>query len=151
MLASEDRTTSSGWSSPHCDKFKYRPSSLVVPSTLVHGWIREIHECWPCLQLIISLENHGWKRQLIFSLLSTSHMLSCGVIDNAMPERLKWVFETKDPMAKSALVITSYETYKARTAESVVKLESPREHYSPPRKKPNGKPTVYGWSKAGCP
>lgn len=43
-------------------------------------------------------------------------------------------------MAKSALVITSYETHKARTAERLVELESPGEHYSPQRKKPKGKP-----------
>lgn len=78
-------------------------------------------------------------------------MISFVIIDNAMHARSKWVFDTKDPMAKSILVITSHETHKAKTAERVVELESPGEHCSPPRKKPDGKPRVYGWSKAGSP
>jgi hypothetical protein len=119
---------------------KNLPTLLVAPSTLVHGWIKEIRAHWKCFQLVVSFEDHDWKKELALSSLTAAHMQNFGVIENALPKHLSWLFDKNDPKAKSGLVITSYETHKARTTERSVEQVAEGEHYDPPRMKANGKP-----------
>ncbi|KAH0264376.1 hypothetical protein KCU91_g12087, partial [Aureobasidium melanogenum] len=119
---------------------EHRPTLLVVPSTLVHGWIKEIRNHWKCFRLVVSFEDHDWKTEMALNSLKASHMQNYGIMENAIPEHLTWLFDKNNSQARAGLVITSYETHKARTAERVVELVAPGEHYDPPRTKPNGKP-----------
>jgi hypothetical protein len=85
-----------------------------------------------------------WKG-IVFSLLPSFQEVALSSLKAAhmqMPENLRWLFDQKNPQAKTGLVITSYETHKARTAKRVVELVAPDEHYHPPSFLPSSSPQI---------
>ncbi|KAH0288518.1 hypothetical protein KCU62_g5009, partial [Aureobasidium sp. EXF-3399] len=113
----------------------HRPSLLVVPSSLIHPWIVEIREHWKCFELVVSFDDHNFKKQLGHRTLTRSDMAN---FPDSIPDHLKWAFNPRDKAARRALVITSYETHKARTVIRHMSTDKQGVHHNPPLKKPNG-------------
>ena len=57
-----------------------------------------------------------------------------------VPSALRFVFDKKDPRARRATIISSYETHAVRTSPKVETESSPGVPYQPPRFHPNGVP-----------
>lgn len=120
----------------HPEEVLHRPGLLVVPSSLVHPWLVEIRENWKCFDLVVSFDDHNFKKQLGHRTLTRSDMAN---FPDSIPDHLKWVFNPRDKAARRALVVTSFETHKARTATRHMSVEKEGEHHTPRAKLPNGR------------
>jgi hypothetical protein len=106
----------------------YRPILLVVPSTLIDSWIKEIRAHWQGLfRLVVSYEDHDYKEVLTETSLTAS-MLSEYPAEDAIPNELGWLFDKNNPQAARGLVLTSYETHKSRTGNKSVDIIPAKSH-----------------------
>ncbi|KAH0346279.1 hypothetical protein KCU83_g7430, partial [Aureobasidium melanogenum] len=119
----------------HSQEILHKPALLVVPSSLIHGWMVEIRNEWPCFDLVVSFDDHNFKKSMGERTLTRSHMAN---FPASIPDHLKWAFDQRSPSARRALIITSYETHKTRTVERVLTLDKLGEHFEPKRRKANG-------------
>lgn len=104
----------------------HRPTLLVVPSTLIDSWIKEIRGFWEGLfRLVVSYEDHDYKDVLKETSLTAS-MLS--QYPEAIPTELAWLFDKSNPQAARGLVLTSYETHKSRTGIKTVEIVEAKSH-----------------------
>lgn len=112
-------------------KVLYKPILLVVPPTLINQWLQELRSCWPGLRVIISYEGHDFKDVMALASISHTAMKEYPAAE-AIPRNLRYIFDTSDPKAAEAILLTSYNTHKLRTGTKKIK-KVPGVAHKPPR------------------
>ncbi|KAJ6162488.1 SNF2-like protein [Penicillium canescens] len=88
-----------------------KPTLLLVPSTLISQWVSEIETNWPYLRPIMS---YGEADQ--GSILGRDYIKSRAMQSKDWPAPLAGTMNGTDEKARSAVIITSYNTHLNRTA-----------------------------------
>jgi hypothetical protein len=114
-----------------------KPSLLIVPSALVSQWAAEIQTYWPYFRPILSYGGEsGWESH--FDTIKSKEMES-----KSWPVSLAAIMSGSDPMAKSAVILTSYDTHIRRTAYTE-QVQVPGVPFAKPRFHEDGSPK---WKK----
>ncbi|KAJ6176868.1 Helicase C-terminal [Penicillium canescens] len=114
-----------------------KPSLLVVPSALVSQWAAEIQKYWPYFRPILSYGGESeWESH--FDTIKSKEMES-----KSWPVSLAAIMSGSDPMAKSAVILTSYDTHIRRTAYTE-QVQVPGVPFAKPRFHEDGSPK---WKK----
>lgn len=116
----------------------HRPILLVTPPALISQWVKEIRHEWPFFQAVISYEDHEFRETMALSSLSHSAMVELPSMET-MPAELQFLWDTSNPAAGKAIVVTSYETHKSRTGIRRTKT-IPGVPHRTPRFHANGEP-----------
>ncbi|OBT82958.1 hypothetical protein VE02_08180 [Pseudogymnoascus sp. 03VT05] len=93
---------------------QHKPMLLIVPPTLIGQWIRELRGMWPCFRTIVLYSDHEYKDEMALSSLPFLAMTEYPSM-NAVPDNLRFIFDPQNVLARSVIIITSYETHKIRT------------------------------------
>jgi hypothetical protein len=119
-----------------------RPMLLVVPANLVNQWLQELTDHWFCFQTLVSFSDHDFKEVMALSSINHLAMSEYPRIDQ-LPGHLRYIWDHTDESARSALVVTSYETHKSRTTTKKTEIIA-GVHFKPPRYDAEGNPV---WKK----
>jgi SNF2 family DNA or RNA helicase len=107
-------------SKDHASKPVFLPNLLTVPPTLINQWLVEIRTQWPTFKPVISYSDHEFKDALALSTIPYSAMKEYPRLE-ALPSNLRYIFDKDDRRAISTIVVTSYETHKARTVTKKIR------------------------------
>lgn len=111
-----------------------RPMLLVVPSSLILQWLEEAKAHWPGLRLVLSHSDEGLVKSSKGGTLGNQEMKerkANGALSDLFDDNIS---------NRNVIVITSYETHKARTAEKVEKVVHPGVPHDPPQFNVDGSP-----------
>ncbi len=100
----------------------YWPMCIIVPNGAVFGqWVDVIWIYFRDLHLIISNDDKLSEIKFLNNWVSSIVMREALKSLDNWPERLKYVFDTKDSRAAMTIFITPYNTYKDRTVDTAYK------------------------------
>ena len=100
----------------------YRPMCIIVPNGAVFGqWVDAIWTHFRDLHLIISNDDKPSETKFMNNWVSSTAMREAPKSLDNWPERLKYVFDTKDPRAAMTVFVTPYDTHKDRTVDTAYK------------------------------
>ncbi|PGH03058.1 hypothetical protein AJ80_08753 [Polytolypa hystricis UAMH7299] len=98
----------------------FRPKLLVVPATLINQWLREIRHHWPWFTAVVSYEDHDFKEVMALSSIPHLAMKEYPNLET-LTNNLRYIFDTSNRRAWTTIVVTSYETHKARTGRKEIR------------------------------
>jgi hypothetical protein len=90
-------------------------SIIIVPAAVIKQWADEIIDGFPDLQLIISYDDSGLSEARYARRLISATAMREFPNTKRWPNHFKYVLDTTDPKASSAVLLTSYETHVSRT------------------------------------
>lgn len=85
-----------------------KPALLITPTSVIYQWLTEIQTHW--LGGLHPILSHGR-----FSVDGVDELSRKEMAGLKFPSHLEYLLDQNNPEARKALIITSYETHKART------------------------------------
>ena len=92
----------------------YEITVLVVPASVIKQWVDEIFSRFPDFKLIISYDDTGLNSSVYEGSFVTSTAMKHYGSPEKWPERLRYIFDEKNPVTGMTILITSQDTASRR-------------------------------------